>query len=675
MHPTNPADEQNPPDTLGHLITSIIRVEGLAKRYRRRKTTPRAVDGVSFQVKQGEIFGLIGPDGAGKTSVIQMLAGVLKVTDGTASVAGVDVVERPEDVKPLIGYMPQGLGLNLYDSLTVEENIAFFRDLRQVPEAQFRENRDRLLHMTRLAPFLNRPAGHLSGGMRQKLALICTLIHLPDVLFLDEPTTGVDPVSRRDFWTIIHDLVAMRRVTVLLTTSYMDEAERCHGVGLMHEGKIIAQGTPDELISNFPLRVARIRAQEPERLVSALNEWRGAENVALFGKDVLVLLRGKAADLYDRIRLQNFGDVDITFPPPGLEDVFVHDMARTADGRVMADVGAPSNGLDRINAALDGAAFRQNHVPDGPPIQARELTCCFDGFTAVSNIDLSVAKGEILGLLGPNGAGKTTLIRMLCGIQQPSEGSATVAGFSVTAASYDLRNSIGYMSQRFSLYRDLTVKANLRLYAGLYGLSKRAAKDRIEQLLVGLDLVRFANRSTAALPLGIRQRLALAAAMIHAPPILFLDEPTSGVDPIARRQFWDIVHLLAQRERTTVLVSTHYMDEAEHCDRLGLMRRGHLVALASPDELKQRAQEHGGPLVVVRTDDFASAYEVLRRAFPTAMLYGRRIQWQSLDPQGDIATAKEILVSAKLAGELTEQPLTIEETFIYYVEAGGCENV
>jgi drug efflux transport system ATP-binding protein len=570
----------------------VIDARGLTRTYARGRV--RAVNGVSVAAGRGEVVGLIGPDGAGKTSVLQILAGVLHAHAGTAWVAGVDVVREPEAVKTVIGYMPQGLGLNLYDSLTVAENIEFFRDLRRVPRAQYEDNRGRLLDMTRLAAFLDRPAGKLSGGMRQKLALICTLIHLPDVLLLDEPTTGVDPISRRDFWTIIHTLVVSRGVTVLLTTSYMDEAERCHRVSLMHAGAVIAEGSPDEL-------------------TGALADRRAS-----------------------------------------LEDVFVHHLA----GQGQLPSAAPI-------VTSDEAGFD----PRAVTIRAERLTCRFGTFTAVDEVSLAVRSGEILGLLGPNGAGKTTLIKMLCGLQPPTAGTALVAGHDVRRDRSRVRGSIGYMSQRFSLYRDQTVLENLRLSAGLYGLDRATAGHRIDALLTGLGLVEFRDRTPLALPLGLRQRLALASAILHEPHVLFLDEPTAGVDPLARRQFWDLVRDLAHRRGVTVLVSTHYMDEAANCDTLGFMHQGRLVALGRPEELTQQAEKADGPMVAVETPDFARAFMLVREHVPDAMLYGRRIRWQTDHPGEDIRELTAALKRAGLAARTEIQPLSMEDTFVSVVRA------
>ena len=572
----------------------VIEARGLTRTYARGRI--RAVTDVSFGVGRGEVFGLIGPDGAGKTSVVQILAGVLRADAGTATVAGIDVLRDPEGVKDRIGYMPQGLGLNLYDSLTVAENIEFFRDLRRVPRAQYQDNRDRLLRMTRLASFLDRPAGKLSGGMRQKLALICTLIHLPDVLLLDEPTTGVDPISRRDFWTIVHTLVVSRGVTVMLTTSYMDEAERCHRVSLMHAGTFVAAGTPDALARSIDGETRR-----------------------------------------------------------SLEDVFVHHLTRGQP----APAAAPL--VEATAAGIDG----------GPAVRAEGLTCRFGDFTAVDGVSLEVQPGEIVGLLGPNGAGKTTFIKMLCGLQAPTAGTAVVAGHDVGRERARVRASIGYMSQRFSLYRDLTVRENLRLSAGLYGLDRRETIRRIDALLAGLGLAAFADRVPQALPLGLRQRLALASAILHEPRVLFLDEPTAGVDPLARRQFWDLVHRLAHQRGVGVLVSTHYMDEAAHCDRLGFMHQGRLVGLGRPDALTKQAEQAGGPMVAVESPEFARAFVLIRQRIPDAMLYGRRIRWQSRRPDEDIPEVTAALAAAGVAAHTEIQPLSMEDTFVSVLRAGG----
>jgi ABC-type multidrug transport system ATPase subunit len=442
-----------------------IDVRGLTRSYARGRI--RAVREVSFTVGHGEVFGLIGPDGAGKTSVLQILGGVLSAHGGAATVGGVDAIRRPEAVKDLIGYMPQGLGLNLYDSLTVGENIEFFRDLRRVPAGEYAANRDRLLAMTRLAPFLDRRAGALSGGMRQKLALICTLVHLPDVLLLDEPTTGVDPISRRDFWSIVHGLVVERGVTVLLTTAYMDEAERCHRVALLHEGEVIASGQPQALVAGLAGRVFAIRGQRLDDALAAVRAAPAVRAAAIHGEEVRVLADDGAPALGAILAAVGLADMTVAAIPAGFEDVFVHHLtrvrpARPDAGALPADVRAPAGGERSLPAGVDASP----PVDAGAPVViARELTRRFDGFAAVDAVSLEVRGGEILGLLGPNGAGKTTLIRMLCGLDRATAGTATVAGHDVRRARADLRARIGYMAQRFSLYRDQSVLQNLRLSA------------------------------------------------------------------------------------------------------------------------------------------------------------------------------------------------------------------
>jgi ABC-2 type transport system ATP-binding protein len=614
------------------------------------------VDGVSFAIARGEVFGLIGPDGAGKTSVLQILAGVLRADRGSAArIAGIDAIADPEAAKDRIGYMPQGLGQNLYDSLTVEENIEFFRDLRRVPAAAYRDNRERLLAATRLSPFLERPAATLSGGMRQKLALICTLIHLPDVLLLDEPTTGVDPISRREFWAIIHSLVATRGVTVLLTTAYLDEAERCHRVSLMHEGRLIAEGPPGTLTAAVAGRSFAVRTDEPARVLAALD---GAVLSAVrAGPELRLLLREPRPDLAADLAAAGLAGLRPEPLAPRLEDVFIEHLLRE---RPPAFAPGPGRAPAAGGRPIGGAAVR-----------AEGLTCRFGAFTAVDAVSLEVAAGEILGLLGPNGAGKTTLIKMLCGLQVPTAGAGTVAGHDVRRERAALRRRIGYVSQRFSLYRDQTVLENLRLSAGLYGITGAARARRIEAVLASLGLDRFADRLPLDLPLGLRQRLGLACAMLHEPGVLFLDEPTAGVDSLARRQLWELVHGLARDGGVGVLVSTHYMDEVTHCDRLGFMHQGRLVALGQPAELARRAEREGGPMVAVDAAEFARAFLLLRERFPRAMLYGRRVRWQSRDPGADIAAAEAMLRAAGIAASAGVLPLSMEDTFVSVIEGAG----
>jgi ABC-2 type transport system ATP-binding protein len=443
---------------------------------------------------------------------------------------------------------------------------------------------------------------------------------------------------------------------VLLSTAYMDEAERCHHVLLMHQGEVIAEGAPDTLAASLVGRLVAIGDAPPPNVARAAAGWPEAESIALYGAETHVLLRDPAVDIGARLASAGFTGARIQDIPATLEDLFVH--------RLVERQSAASTDNARITTAVGN---RNAEVV--APVRTTQLTRRFDSFVAVDRVDIEVRPGEIFGLLGPNGAGKTTLIKMLCGLLPASDGRASVAGLDLgnSAARQQLRDRIGYMSQRFSLYRDLAVTANLELYAGLYSLPRSQRRARIARLLADLRLADYAERRTQALPLGLRQRLALAAALLHEPRLLFLDEPTSGVDPVARRQFWDIVHALAREQGITVLVSTHYMDEAEHCDRLALMHQGRLAAMGSPAELKDRAATDGGPAVVVKARAFERAYPLLSERFPGAMLYGRRVQWQSRAAETDVATAQALLSASGVEAAVSVQPLTMEEAFIYFI--------
>ena len=562
------------------LDISVIEVENLSKSYGKIQ----AVKEVSFKVKKGEVFGLIGPDGAVKTSIIQILTGVLTPTSGKAFINGIDVTKDPERIKSIIGYMPQGLGLNLYDNLTVEENINFFRDLRQIPEKIFKKNKEILLEITKLKPFLNRQVKALSGGMRQKLALICTLLHLPDIIFLDEPTTGVDPLSRQDFWRIIHNLVKERKITVLLTTSYMDEAERCHRIALMHEGKILLEERPENIGNLEEIFIEKITGEKP-----------------------------KIIDIIKK---------------------------RDKDKSLM--------------------------------IVCKGVSKLFGSFKAVDKVDLEVEKGEILGLLGPNGAGKTTLIKMMCGLLEPSEGKIFILGYDVQKERAKIWNVIGYMSQKFSLYKDLTVLENMKFYAGIYGVKGYNFKEILERL----ELLEMGDRLVKDLPFGIRQRLALACALLHKPPILFLDEPTSGVDPVARRNFWEIIYQVSRQEGTTVIVSTHYMDEAENCDRLGLMNRGRLIALGTPEEIKKESEKFSGSLLQIKTPYFYKAFELISKEFSEISIYGNKIFIRTFEIENAKKKIKNLFESQKLLPFEIEQILIpLQEAFVDFIKREEALNV
>lgn len=634
----------------GENARSVISVKNVSKIYK-GKNAATAVSQLSFDIRPGEIFGFIGPDGAGKTSIIQMMTGVADATEGTISVAGFDPLTQSDEIKDIIGYMPQGIGLNLYDSLSVEENISFFKDLRQIPDDVFAENSKKMLHMTRLEPFLNRQAKNLSGGMRQKLSLICTLVHLPDIIFLDEPTTGVDPRSRQEFWQIIVDLVEERHVTVVLSTSYMDEASRCHRVALMHEGKIVRQGTPTELKTLLDGKMISFTVEPQYKALTILQKYSGVQDTQLLGQRVKVRLLTSELDVREYLEKENILCGEMEEVRTSLEDVFVQLTSKEKLSASMPFVGKAVSARQSI-------------------VSCENVTIQFGSFKAVDNISCNIYSGEVFGLLGPNGAGKTTLIKSMCGLLPPSSGKIITAGYDVSEERQMVWNSIGYMSQRFSLYRDLSVRENIDLYKGLYNVS--GVND--EQLLENIGLAALADRPAGKLPLGIRQRLSLICAVLHEPPVIFLDEPTSGVDPVARRDFWNIIYQLARELGKTVLVSTHYMDEAERCDRLILMDQGRLVALDSPDNLEHRATKYFGQLLIVTTPEPKKTYALVKNIFPSASMYGQDVHVRSLAPEKHIALLQEALAAAGLIDcRITISHLSMEETFMDLISNGNGE--
>jgi len=549
-----------------------ITASNLTKKYGRNV----AVNGISLEVKKGEIFGLVGPDGAGKTTTIQMLCGVKTITSGSASVSGVDVVHRPDRLGGRIGHMTEGF--SLYGALTVEENIDYFADLYRVPAELRRERKAQLLDFSRLMKFADRPAEKLSGGMKKKLALCCALIYSPEVVFLDEPTTGVDPVSRRDFWKIIYNFLSAG-ITVFVSTPYMDEAERCDRVALMREGRILKCDAPQKLKQALSGSLLSITAQPLRAAVSLL---RGAYNeVQIFGEDLHLMVSDPASEQsVIRDYLTNNGVVveSVRQTEPSLEDIFV------------TEIAALSGAASQPKSRTETTGTEREELPskdDGYAVEVAGLSKRFGDFTAVNEISFRVKKGEIFGFLGPNGSGKSTTIRMLCGLLPPTSGRATVAGFDIDREAKRLRPRIGYMSQKFSLYQDLTAEENIDLYAGIYGLRGGGKKRRKQWVLEMAGLAGREGVRAKDLSSGWKQRLALGCAIMHEPEVLFLDEPTSGVDPVARRRFWDLIYELSA-QGVTVFVTTHYMDEAEHCNSIGLIHEGDLIALGSPKTLKEQ---------------------------------------------------------------------------------------
>ena len=461
---------------------SIIHIDNLTKTYNKRRTV--ALDGISLDIHEGEFFGIIGPDGAGKTTLYRLLTTLLLPDSGSATVDGHDIVKDYRAIRRSIGYMPGRF--SLYQDLTVEENLQFFATIFGTT---IEENYDLVADIYRqIEPFKDRRAGKLSGGMKQKLALSCALIHAPRVLFLDEPTTGVDPVSRRELFAMLRRLNTERGITIVVSTPYRDEVMACSRIALLDQGRITAVGRP-------------------------------------------------------------------------------------------ADIMPPEMRLHHTAAATQGDDV----------IVAEGLTKQFGDFVATDHITFRVHRGEIFGFLGANGAGKTTAMRMLCGLSQPSDGRATVAGFDCATQHEQIKRRIGYMSQKFALYDDLTVEENMRLYGGIYGMKKADIQRRTDEMLSQLGAEDIRKAMVKSLPLGWKQKLAFAVSIFHSPSIVFLDEPTGGVDVDTRKQFWQLIYDAADRG-ITIFVTTHYMDEAEYCDRVSIMVDGKIEALDSPERLKAQFQ-------------------------------------------------------------------------------------
>ena len=468
---------------------NAIEVNSISKHYGK----VQALRDVSFSVGKGEVFGLIGPDGAGKTSMYRILCSLLLPDAGTATVDGYDVVSQMKEIRKRVGYMPGKF--SLYQDLTVEENLKFFATLFNTT---VEENYDSIKAIySQLERFKNRKAGALSGGMKQKLALCCALVHQPSVLFLDEPTTGVDPVSRTEFWEILAQLKA-RDITIVASTPYLDEVRSCERVAFLSEGIIRGIGTPEEILTEF--------------------------------RDV--------------------------FNPPSIEHEESNKVGNEAEN----------------------------------VIEVEHLVKAFGTFRAVDDISFTVKRGEIFGFLGANGAGKTTAMHMLTGLNQPTSGTGRVVGFDIRTEYEQIKKHIGYMSQKFSLYEDLTVAENISLFAGIYGMQDDEIRHKTDALLQRLNFAEHRNTLVSNLPLGWKQKLAFSVSIFHEPGVVFLDEPTGGVDPATRRQFWELIYDAAERG-ITVFVTTHYMDEAEYCDRISIMVDGKIKALGTPDELKRNLNQ------------------------------------------------------------------------------------
>jgi ABC-type multidrug transport system ATPase subunit/ABC-type multidrug transport system permease subunit len=531
---------------------------------------------VSARIKKGCITGLVGPDGAGKTTLIRIIAGLLTVNEGQVTAGGLDPNKDLDRLRAILGYMPQKFGL--YEDLTVMENLVLYADLRNVPIAEREAVFNQLLDFTDLKRFTSRPAGKLSGGMKQKLGLACALLGNPEILLLDEPSVGVDPIARRELWKMVNVLLK-KGITVVWSTSYLDEAELCDEVLLMHAGKILYSGKPDALTATIKGRSMQVRQIEGNHRLVLQRALRLNEVMdgVIQGNNVRLLLR--KSNQPPKLSLLEAGSkAELVQVPPRFEDAFIDLLGGGPDG---------DSKLAKVMHLVEKSSLEN-------VIEAVELTKQFDTFVATDHINFSVKRGEVFGLLGPNGAGKSTTFKMMCGLLTPTSGTAHVQGIDLQKSPSEAHQQVGYMAQKFSLYGDLTVMQNLQFYAGIYGITGKEKNQKIAEMIEIFDLAADVNTNANELSLGYKQRLSLVCAIMHEPSILFLDEPTSGVDPITRREFWTHINGLVQKG-VTIMVTTHFMDEAEYCDRIGLIYRGKLIAAGTPDQLKDQASNAKHP--------------------------------------------------------------------------------
>jgi ABC-2 type transport system ATP-binding protein len=562
---------------------AVLDLRQVSKRFVAGNRTVQALHNVSLAVQPGRVTGLIGPDGAGKTTLMRLAVGLLAPDEGQIRTLGFNATHESLAVQANVGYMPQRFGL--YEDLSVQENLDLYADLQGVPGQERPSRYEELMRMTGLGRFTERLAGRLSGGMKQKLGLACTLVRPPRLLLLDEPTVGVDPVSRRELWQIVYRLVRQEGMTVLLSTAYLDEAERCEEVLLMHDGELVGHGPPEQFREQARGRTYLVSAPDQRKRAIQARLAAAAPVVdALIQAERVRLVMDSQTPPDLATLLPGLPNVSVQPAPPRLEDSFVtllrkQRAGKTATPHASLPVGTPRASSDQ-----------------GPVIEVRDVKRRFGTFYAVKGVTFQVGRGEIFGLLGANGAGKSTTFRMLCGLLPATEGVLRVAGLDLRRAAAAARARIGYMSQKFSLYGTLSVAENLRFFSSAYGLSGQHQKEQMEGALAQFELEQMADTNSIDLPLGHKQRLAMACALMHQPEILFLDEPTSGVDPLARREFWSHINSLAE-QNVTIMVTTHFMEEAEYCDRLAIMADGEILALGTPEEIKQqqRTAEHPEP--------------------------------------------------------------------------------
>ncbi|MEH2387421.1 MAG: ATP-binding cassette domain-containing protein [Nostoc sp.] len=630
-----------------NLPTTAIKVDSLHKHY----GNLAAVRGIDFSVHKGEMFGLIGPDGAGKTSTFHILGGVMEATAGD-----VQIFNQPaRDARLITGYLTQQF--SLYLDLSIDENLRYAAGLRQVADDLLQKRRNKYLRLMNLERFGDRLVGQLSGGMKQKLALCCALVSQPEVLLLDEPTTGVDPVSRREFWDVLGELSA-EGMTIVVATPYLDEAERCHRVALMYSGQIHEIGTPADLRANLGLHRLEVRTANLEATEQILSQTTQTNivDVQTFGDrlDVLVKdINSGETEVRKLLQQHQLPSLSIEHGEPTLENVFVTRLRQ--QGSVPQFFPFP-----RFRKRGQGETKKV-------AIYAHNLSRIFGKFQAVKDVNVEIRYGEIFGLLGANGAGKTTTIKMLCGLLEASGGEISLGGETGNLRSADLRRRIGYMSQKFTLYDDLTILQNLEFYSGVYGVPRKLRREKIDWVIATCGLEGQANMITGQLPGGWKQRVAFGACVMHEPDILFLDEPTSGVDPLARRQFWKLINDFA-RNGTAILVTTHYLEEAEQCNRMSFMVAGETVIEGSPSSVKA---SQPGQLIEIIVNQNQAASKILKQHFESwrVSIFADSLHVVLDHPEQEINQLTQLLEANQITiNSLRPIPFSLEDAFIGIVQ-------
>ncbi len=629
----------------------VISIRDLRHSY--GKQSNEAVAGINLDIYQGEIFGLIGPDGAGKTTTFQILSGVMPQKGGAVEVLS----SQPRDVRLQMGYLTQRF--SLYQDMSILENLRYAAGLHEVSDATFKTRSQHYLALLDLAQFKERLAGRLSGGMKQKLALCCVLIHQPKILLLDEPTTGVDPVSRREFWDILAQLAVSEGMTTVVATPYLDEAERCSRIALMYEGKIQQCDTPAHVKASLGMQRLEVylpiaQLDQAADILKNNVEQDTVSDVQRFG-DRLDVLTNQPQETTERIRRileqQQMQVEHFAIDTPTLENTFV---ARLRE-------------LKGENTAGNYPRIFRLEKSTETAIGAQNLNKVFGNFRAVKDINLDIKYGEVFGLLGANGAGKTTTIKILCGLLSASSGLVSLVGETGQLRSAKVRQKLGYMSQKFTLYDDLTIGQNLEFYCGVYGIPRRHRRAKKNWVLQMSDLEGQENRLTADLPGGWKQRVAFGTAVMHEPKVVFLDEPTSGVDPLARREFWRWINHFAS-EGMAVLVTTHYLEEAEQCHRLGFMVAGELVAQGTPRQVKQ---DQPGQLVEWECDPLQQASDLLKQKLDhwRVSIFGSRLHTVLDNPHTQIEFVENCLKEAGVKVQNhREIEFSLEDVFINVVE-------